>query len=110
MGHVSLATRKGVYAYHLSLRARSPEAASEFCRRSREYLTRALPQHPGFLHGICLADEANPLSILIFEEWGNRESVQAWLQSRERDAIHKELMGLTEGPQTWHLTIYRELW
>lgn len=101
---------KAVYVYHLSLRAKSPDDASEFCRRSRDYLTGALPQHPGFLHGICLADEADPLSILIFEEWGNRESVQLWIQSQERLEIHKQLMDLTEGPQTWKLTIYRELW
>ena len=99
-----------VYLYHLQLRAKSLADAQEFCRRSHDYLTTALPKFPGFLHGICAADDSDPLSILIFEQWGTQEAVQAWIKSRERQEIHEKLMGLTEGPHAWHLTIYRELW
>lgn len=96
-----------MYLYHLCLRAASAEAAVELCRLARQVF--AFFPEPGFIRGTCVVDVNDPQAVCVLEEWGNLPAVQAWITSPARANLERQVMHLTEGPQSWHRTVYQEL-
>jgi heme-degrading monooxygenase HmoA len=79
----------------VTLRARSPQAAHEMCRISRQSFE--MYQEPGWLGGRCVICTRDPRKVLIIGEWGSRSAWEAWQASPARVRVEQEAAPLRVG-------------
>lgn len=85
-----------MYVVTLRVRAKSPEAAQEICRRFSHLLQ--LHQEPAFAGGFCAISVADPCQVQIEERWGTRSALAHWRQSPQRQQAVSEMTRLAVAP------------
>jgi quinol monooxygenase YgiN len=78
-----------MHVFFFRVRAKTPDAADDICRVFRHTLSLFL--EPGLQLGRCVVNLTDPRDVLIFEEWGNKAALQAWLTSKARQEAHQQL-------------------
>lgn len=93
-----------MYLANYAAQAKSPENAAQVCRLFRH--TLQLLQEPGYTQGFCTINVDDPRSVFMVELWGNMPALRAWLDSKPRQQLLRQIEPLIEGPvQT---TVYEE--
>jgi quinol monooxygenase YgiN len=83
----------------------SLDAVPEACRILAQTIERT--QTPGWLHGRCLVDTNDRRRVFVYEEWGARQSWDAWFNSDARQTMLRQIAPLLE--DDLHIDIYEEV-
>jgi len=92
-----------VYIHQVIGKASSAADARQICRLFEHSLSRV--QEPGYARGFCAVNQADPLAVLIQEEWYNLAGLHSWEASEAYRQLQQSMHPLMEG--VWEAVEYK---